>query len=377
MSTRPAVVSTATPRLQQERVDTVLRLRLGGVFYVIGWLVICIAADLHQTHTLAAWAIGASFVVGMLVRLRFSTRPLVADHAVWRDIRGGWAIMFASAVLWGMSGAWVLLISNVEAARLVVAICSVALGTAAAQTYAMRVYPAFAVIVLLYLPVLAAFAVSAMALSVTAVLATYFVYLVLLLRRSHAEYQQRLDLEDDLRHQRDLFEQQSRRDGLTGLANRRRFGIELERLVKEATGRMEPFALLILDLDHFKHINDRHGHAIGDACLREFAARLQRAFEGEGELVARLGGEEFGVLIDGSDESAAAARGDAFRQHLAGSPLVLPDIAIGVTVSVGVGAFGPRHRGGGEAFYDAVDQALYRAKAEGRNALRRVSSEME
>src|SRR5690348_7582210 len=148
----------------------------------------------------------------MLVRLRFSTRPLVADHAVWRDIRGGWAIMFASAVLWGMSGAWVLLNSNIEAARLVVAICSVALGTAAAQTYAMRVYPALAVIVLLYLPVLVAFAVSAMALSVTVVLATYFVYLMLLLRRSHAEYQQRLDLEDDLRHQRDLYEQQSRRD---------------------------------------------------------------------------------------------------------------------------------------------------------------------
>ena len=86
-------------------------------------------------------------------------------------------------------------------------------------------------------------------------------YVSLALRRSHGEYRQRLDLEDELRRQRDLFEQQSRRDGLTGLANRRRFSAALGDWCARARDDGNALILLLLDLDHFKAINDRHGHA--------------------------------------------------------------------------------------------------------------------
>jgi diguanylate cyclase (GGDEF)-like protein len=227
---------------------------------------------------------------------------------------------------------------------------------------------------LLYVPVLAALVLASGASTAAAAIGIYLAYLLLLLRRSHREYQERLDLDDDLRRQRDLFELQSRRDGLTGLANRRHFAAALDALVEGARHHADPFALLILDLDHFKAINDRHGHIIGDACLRGFAERLQLAFDNPSELVARLGGEEFAVLIPNLDEDAAAERGEAFRQQMAGSPLLLPDLAIGLTVSIGVGAFGPRHPGDSDAFFSAVDQALYRAKAGGRNAVCRVAA---
>jgi PleD family two-component response regulator len=80
------------------------------------------------------------------------------------------------------------------------------------------------------------------------------------------------------------------------------------------------------------------------------------------------------VLLEATDEDAACARGEAFRASIAGSPLVLPDLAIGISVSIGVGAFGPRHDGDGDTFFNAVDQALYRAKAAGRNAVRRAQA---
>ena len=133
----------------------------------------------------------------------------------------------------------------------------------------------------------------------------------------------------------------------------------------------DALVLLLLDLDHFKSINDRHGHAAGDACLCVFSARLQAAFpDAERELVARLGGEEFGVLVRGGlDETVR--RADVFRAAFAAQPLATPDNALHCSVSIGVAAFDPRRDGDGdgEALYHAADTALYRAKAAGRDAV--------
>ena len=198
----------------------------------------------------------------------------------------------------------------------------------------------------------------------------------LALRRSHAEYLQRLDLEDELRRQRDLFEQQSRRAGLTGLANRRRFAAVLEEWVADARAQGWPLALTILDLDHFKSVNDRHGHAVGDACLRAFAGQLQAAFGTPQDIVARLGGEEFAVLIRDCAREIATQRAEAFRKQLAQQPLVLEGAdALELNVSIGVAAFDQRRYADSDALYHAADLALYRAKASGRNTVRQAVSD--
>lgn len=370
-----APADAATPRLLQELSDSLVRSRLGGPFYVLGWLVVWLASPMLQARGTEAALVGALFLLGTVLRFRTRAAPVIdRAYAEWRIARAWWLVGGTTA-LWGAAGAWLLWQGLEPEAQLVLLICTVAYATAIAQSFCMRLPRALLVLALLYLPVLVALWLGGQARAGAAAMAIYLVYVLLLLRRSQTEYLQRLDLEDDLRRQRDLFEQQSRRDGLTGLANRRRFESTLATLVAEAPIRSLPFALLVFDLDHFKAINDRHGHAVGDACLREFAQRLQLAFAGPQELVARLGGEEFAVLIEDLDEDAAAARGEAFRQQIAGSPLVLPEIAIGITVSIGVGAFGPRHDSDGETFFSEVDQALYRAKADGRNALRRVGAE--
>ena len=358
----------ASPRALQELAETVQRSRLGGPFYVLAWIFAGLAGELPQRAPVAFVLVALAFVV--LGGARLAVRPLPqhsAAGAVQRRLDAIWTVVLVNSATWGLAAGGLLWATADEGARTVTAISSYAFSTAFAHNFCMRRERALVAIGLLYLPTLGAYVASGARFEFVAISLFYLAYVVLALRRSHREYLQRLDLEDELRSQRDRFEQQSRRDGLTGLANRRHFGELLEDLVQQARVAPLPFVLVILDLDWFKAVNDRHGHAVGDACLRAFAERLQQAFAGRGEQVARLGGEEFAVLLRDCATNVAVERMDAFRRALAGQPLPVAGLAIGITASMGVGGFEPRLHGSAEALFHAVDAALYRAKAQGRN----------
>ncbi|GJD97898.1 GGDEF domain-containing protein [Methylobacterium iners] len=157
-------------------------------------------------------------------------------------------------------------------------------------------------------------------------------------------------------------------DPLTGLANRRAFTARLSAFWQAST-RGKPFAVILLDVDHFKRFNDRYGHGAGDACLREISAILAPLVPGRDDLVARYGGEEFAVLA--ADCSYAEAVGLAERLRLAVSGRGLPhagraDGISQVTISVGV-AVSAGHTTSAAALVEAADIALYEAKARGRD----------
>ncbi len=163
------------------------------------------------------------------------------------------------------------------------------------------------------------------------------------------------------------LDQQASRDPLTGVLNRRAFASLAEREIARARRVEQPLSVLMMDLDHFKQINDRFGHAGGDAVLRRFVAVAERVLRRE-DLFCRFGGEEFVALLPGSTAAQALAAAErlrtAFAEEAAASiPAGTPPFAF--TVSVGVGELvagedleGVLHR---------ADAALYRAKAAGRN----------
>ena len=134
----------------------------------------------------------------------------------------------------------------------------------------------------------------------------------------------------------DRLERLSLEDPLTGLANRRRWDAELGAACEVAGTGGEPVAVVVIDIDHFKQVNDRHGHAGGDAALREVARLLIRRVR-SGDLVARLGGDELAVLMPGSDAEPGhrAGRGPPRRRRLAGAARVRPGE---LTLSLGVAA---------------------------------------
>ncbi|QIL19949.1 GGDEF domain-containing protein [Thermomonas sp. HDW16] len=361
----------AAPRLSQELADTLLRLRLGGPFYVLLWLLAGSASGLWHQARGPFLLIAAVFAVLVAVRFRIHGLPAEAGEvAVRRRLDRIWALLLINAGVWGAASAWLLMVTPNESARTVAAISSYAFSTAFAHNYSMRQGRALLAVLLTSLPTLVAFIANGSRYQLVAVSVLYLLYILLALRRSHGEYLQRLDLEDELREQRDLFEQQSRRDGLTGLANRRRFASVLVEWMALAHAGQARLALLIFDIDHFKAINDRHGHAVGDACLTALADELRQAFPlAETELTARLGGEEFGVLLRDAAPGDAMRRAEQFRRRLAEHALAMRAGEVRIRVSAGVAEYDPRRDVDGDAFYHAADIALYRAKASGRNAV--------
>ena len=161
----------------------------------------------------------------------------------------------------------------------------------------------------------------------------------------------------------------SMQDGLTGIANRRCFDERIaaawDWLAREDTG----LALLLVDADAFKPLNDAHGHLHGDECLRELARICTRFADGPDDLVARFGGEEIVLLLPGRDLAQAAALAETLRRDVQAAAMVHRNsqVAPCVTVSIGVSAVRPADRGSPDRLIDAADRALYAAKAQGRN----------
>jgi diguanylate cyclase (GGDEF)-like protein len=158
-------------------------------------------------------------------------------------------------------------------------------------------------------------------------------------------------------------------DGLTGIANRRRFDEILVAELTRASRSSNPVSLLLVDIDHFKMLNDEYGHQRGDECLMLVANALASASLRSTDLVARYGGEEFGVILPGSDQSGAVAIGERMRSAVhdlsilcAGS--VCSDV---LTISVGAATITPEPGADPAALIRMADTALYQSKLMGRN----------
>lgn len=178
-------------------------------------------------------------------------------------------------------------------------------------------------------------------------------------------------LEDDLEaNLRDHLYSAATRDALTKLLNRRVFEEQLQRSAAYSKRHGQPLSVLLFDIDHFKQVNDVHGHLVGDEVLRQVAGSLAGQVRTE-DTLARLGGEEFGVIVDGNDLAKAVTTAERLRAAVAERPFQTEAGDISVTVSVGVAQYDPSlHRAPHRALLEliaAADAQLYEAKRAGRN----------
>lgn len=187
-----------------------------------------------------------------------------------------------------------------------------------------------------------------------------------------AEARRWQDLAEELQRELHAVNQLVRIDSLTGLHNRRSFDEHLPRELARAQRVGEPLCLLMIDIDHFKRLNDLYGHPAGDAVLRRLGTSLS-ACTRPSDHVARYGGEEFVIVLSGIDLDQAVAVAERIRRQIA-------QLEMGparTTVSIGVAEYDPKRDGesGVEAFIARADRALYVAKHSGRNRVRAARPE--
>lgn len=157
-------------------------------------------------------------------------------------------------------------------------------------------------------------------------------------------------------------------DGLTGLLNKREFDMRLEDEIRRSRRTRNPFVLLMLDLDHFKRVNDTYGHKAGDRVLQEFAKLLKQQVR-EVDYIGRYGGEEFSIILTDTSETGGRDSAERIRENIESAKLTVNETtSIQATVSIGLASY-PDDASSSDELFNCADDALYRAKKSGRNRM--------
>lgn len=366
---RPEVkMSSSAYMLWREANDMHARSRFGGFYYLLAWCLLWLTSR-TPTQNLWLWMAGGVLLLVFVV-LRIAHEPRGHQHEA--DLRHWllrhWQLMLLQALLWGLMLAGVELSQTLQVSHLMVMLNAVVFATAMAFTFPMRRGPCAMGMLLIYLPATAAkFWHERATPAESAAMLMYLAYMMLFLYRWHREYRIGLEREMRLRQHSEELDQRSRTDALTGLGNRYQFNVLLANWLAAVRRQQSPLALVLIDIDWFKQVNDRHGHRAGDLCLNLFAERMRQVFRRDSDVLLRLGGEEFAVLMPHTSLEQALQMAERFRGELEEQPLQLPSLALSITCSIGVGDYQPLCDDSPEAFYKRVDDALYQAKGKGRN----------
>jgi len=374
-----AVDGLVTGRAQEELFrprraarDLHIRSARAAPFYVVVSVAFTLTTGSPALLSWQAWVPTALF--GLLGALRIVHKPpregaAAAAYRHWRWRH--WLLIDASCLLWsshllqaGMLGPSYFL--SLMLALLGVAVCSAAV----CYTYAMDRQPALLALACLNLPGALAFATPfPESMPIALGLLLHGGFAVFMLDRAARDYDAQIGTEHALILARTEADRLVRIDSLTGLANRREYERHFKQAWHMAARQRADLALLVIDLDKFKQVNDSLGHSAGDACLRHFAEILLQHFRRSGDLAARIGGEEFAVVLPGVTAAEAIRMGEEFRDLLAKSCCHYRQQAIHITASIGAGTadwsvdFEP-----GDTFA-RVDEACYQAKKQGRSRL--------
>ena len=366
----------ALRRLVTRVSDTYARSAMGGFLYLIALPPLVYVTGMYHRHILATALVMLCLLLAAAVRWRMAPPSETAGT----DMQQRWVtryslVALSSTLMWAAVQGWILLDDEIKPLLKCVSLFgTLAFSTVLAHLYTSLLRFSISGILIMFVPTMVLLWLDPEMQVPALAMVFYAVYLATATLRSHKDYQRRLDLDEALRNQRDKYELLSRTDALTGLCNRRTFTETLNAQVREAQWlEGAGVSLALLDIDHFKSINDHHGHVIGDEVLKHLARRLEAAFSESDVMVARTGGEEFALILSDVDEVSAMIRAEGFREALQAEPIICAGIAVPITVSIGVGRFDAESHRDDDGLYGAVDLAMYAAKQQGRNRVVSVS----
>jgi len=368
----PFLAATFRRHTINPRVIADLRRRstLGFFFYIAVPYCIFLTNSYYQRHPLFTVSSLVIFTIICLARLFHQVKSLPRDTtSSLRNYRIFFVGVVSTAVTWGIISATALTQDGEPEIQLLMAICTAGFCSGGVIAFIPDRTLSILYNLLLLVPVVIFLLVKGTYVGLGVAIALYSMYLVLITLRGNSEYWTALENEHLLEEKSNELRLQSRTDSLTGLINRRHFD-ELFHLALGICMRQKSYiALIMVDIDHFKTINDTWGHLAGDEYIRLVSALLSKVFQRQTDIIGRFGGEEFVILLIDKDPSKATAMAESFRKEVANSVLQFKDEEIRTTVSLGLISCLPHEGLSTTAIIEAADQLLYAAKSGGRNRL--------
>lgn len=347
------------------------RARSGIYIYPVVWFITMLWADVPNTHSslFIMGTLGLSFFTGLRAWAYWICRD--GNQSLSYDIKYILLVfaVLSSALFWGVITACVILLIDIYymSQFYMVLAPAFAIGGAAAiniSTHVRMVYPTLIFFPSLCLGVIIDYDQYPLLMLMVFVA---MIYIIDLSRSAHRDYWQAVENLHVAKERAKRLEQLSTTDPLTLLPNRLFFNIEFERLYREALDKQQCLSLLMIDLDHFKRINDTHGHLNGDHCLKQVAQLLDQSLIGTEATLSRYGGEEFVALLPNTPESEACNIARIMLQNCQFTPVNVNGEKLNITCSIGVTSCVPRNMNRQSDLISAADNALYSAKKNGRN----------
>jgi diguanylate cyclase (GGDEF)-like protein len=340
--------------------------------YIALWSVIIFATGFHHTHTTVAYSAWLGFLVVSILRIvyQFTYQRLYRLNPALNRVLFLISIL-TPAGLWSALFIFCILGPNTDNIRILTVMATAGLCSGAMTSFAPDRKIAIAYLMLIILPACISIIVfHREEIPLFYLMITYIGFTLLQLSRGRREYWNALENEAALAEKTRQMEAISKIDGLTGIYNRRHFNQILDLEWKRGSRENRLLTLIMLDIDHFKHINDTFGHLTGDDYLKSVAAILKGSFQRCTDVIARYGGEEFVILLPATPRADAAVLAENLRKRIESHPVKSRTITIKATVSLGIASCIPNYKTPPERLISLADKALYCAKAGGRNQVR-------
>jgi len=344
----------------------------GIAVYIALWSIIIFATDFHRTRPEMAYPVWVAFLFCSVLRLvyQFIHQRLFRFNPTLAGLFFNTTVLLPAA-FWSGLYAYFIVQPTHTTMKLLLVITTAGLCSGGMSSYAPDRLLAGAYMLTVTLPACVSLVLlRPQETALIYLMITYMGFTMLLLLRGHREYWAALTNEAALAEKSRQLEALAQTDALTGLFNRRHFNQILRLEWKRGSRENRLLTMLMMDIDHFKHINDAFGHLAGDDYLTSIAAILQTSFKRCTDVVARYGGEEFAILLPGTPIEDAAILAESLRQEMAAHRVKSGKTILKATVSIGVAGCVPDHRMPAEALINLADQALYQAKSGGRNQVR-------
>jgi diguanylate cyclase (GGDEF)-like protein len=354
---------------QRAALDLAERSLPGMLAYTAIWCVIAFATGYHRQQPMLAYGALGGFVFCGILRFiyQLTHRRLIGAHAILNYFFLG-VCVFLPAMMWSGLFAYFFVAATDSEMRLLVVIATIGLCSGGSTSYAPVRQLSAAYAGVITLPTCIGIVMyNPQAHVFLYLLIIYIGFTLLLMQRGHREYWTALANEAALEDKTRQLEILSETDALTGVFNRRYFDRMLEKEWHRCSRDGNTLSLLILDIDHFKRINDTYGHLAGDEYLRQVAAGLKSCFQRCSDVIARYGGEEFAILAPGTPEADVARLAERLRQEVQDRVVSYAGRPLRTTVSIGIAGGQPDYRQTSENLVRRADEALYRAKNAGRN----------